>query len=125
MAGESSSGTFVRLPGETDALRERFRARVESVEELASVPSASLPTRGTHGGPFRRARIVVSWPLENTGVDLPTVLVAVAGNISELEQLSGVRLLDLDLPKAFAARIPARVRHRGHAPDRRRRTAGR
>src|SRR3546814_3536913 len=34
MAGEQSTGTFVRVPGETDALREAHSARVESIEEL-------------------------------------------------------------------------------------------
>ena len=32
MAGEQSTGTFTRVSGETDELRERFAARVESVE---------------------------------------------------------------------------------------------
>ena len=31
MAGEQSTGTFLRVPGETDELRERFAARVESI----------------------------------------------------------------------------------------------
>ena len=30
MAGEQSTGTFVRVPGETDELRERHAARVEA-----------------------------------------------------------------------------------------------
>ena len=32
MAGEQSTGTFTRVPGETDELRERFAARVESID---------------------------------------------------------------------------------------------
>ena len=32
LAGEQSSGTFVAVPGETDELRRRFRARVEKIE---------------------------------------------------------------------------------------------
>jgi ribulose-bisphosphate carboxylase large chain len=34
LAGEQSSGTFVEVPGETDALKQRFAARVESVDLL-------------------------------------------------------------------------------------------
>ena len=36
MAGEQSTGTFLRVPGETDELRERYAARVESIDEGAN-----------------------------------------------------------------------------------------
>jgi hypothetical protein len=42
MAGEQSTGTFTRVPGETEALRERFAARVESVEALEGCETPSL-----------------------------------------------------------------------------------
>jgi ribulose-bisphosphate carboxylase large chain len=37
LAGEQSSGTFTRVPGETEELQERFRARVERIHELETV----------------------------------------------------------------------------------------
>src|SRR5688572_21942535 len=43
LAGEQSSGTFVAVPGETAELRDRFRARVESITSLESSTSAGLP----------------------------------------------------------------------------------
>ena len=43
LAGEQSSGTFVAVPGETPELKERFAARVESVEVVNNVPQPSLP----------------------------------------------------------------------------------
>ena len=43
MAGEQSSGTFTRVAGETDELRDRTRAVVVAVEELESVAEPSLP----------------------------------------------------------------------------------
>ena len=43
MAGEQSCGTFKRVHGETDELRERARANVEAIEELESAPCPSLP----------------------------------------------------------------------------------
>jgi len=43
MAGEQSCGTFARVEGETDALRARARAVVESIDELESVGQPSLP----------------------------------------------------------------------------------
>jgi len=55
MAGEQSSGTFVRVGGETDALRARSRATVEAVVPLATVDRPSLPnawlSAGTSRGP--------------------------------------------------------------------------
>ena len=46
LAGEQSCGTFTRVEGETDALRERARATVESVELLDSRPRRRCPTDG-------------------------------------------------------------------------------
>ena len=48
MAGEQSTGTFVRVPGETDELRERHAAQVEAILELDSVSTPSLPGAGSH-----------------------------------------------------------------------------
>ncbi|HEY1923161.1 MAG TPA: RuBisCO large subunit C-terminal-like domain-containing protein, partial [Tepidisphaeraceae bacterium] len=105
LAGEQSSGTFVEVPGETDEIRERYRARVERVEELASSSSPSLPgvRAGEMGGRYRRARIVVSWSLENMGYNLPTLLSTIQGNLYELREFSGLRLADIELPESFAS----------------------
>src|SRR5260370_3016350 len=50
MAGEQSTGTFVRVPGETDELRERHAARVESIRECGAADSPSLPGAGLPKG---------------------------------------------------------------------------
>lgn len=107
LAGEQSSGTFVAVPGETPALQARFRARVVEVTALGEVAAPSLPGpyRRTPG-PYRRGRVVVSFPLENVGPNLPNLLATVAGNLFELRELSGVRLLDLELPQAFSQAYP-------------------
>lgn len=42
MAGEQSSGTFVRVAGETDDLRARAAAEVVAIEELEQVAAPSL-----------------------------------------------------------------------------------
>lgn len=102
LAGEQSSGTFVEVPGETAELKQRFAARVEAVEELESVAEPSLP--GHRGkGPFRRARVSVSWSIGNFGSNLPALVSTVQGNLYELAQFSGLRLLDLDFPDSFLA----------------------
>ena len=105
MAGEQSSGTFVKVPGETQELRERHAARVESIEELEGVSEPSLPG-ARPGSVYRRAEVWLSWPLVNLGPSLPNLVATVAGNLYELKPFSGLRLLDLKLPKAFADRYP-------------------
>jgi ribulose-bisphosphate carboxylase large chain len=104
MAGEQSTGTFLRVPGETDELRERYAARVESIEEGGAVASPSLPGSGVPvgwDGVRRTAEVMLSWPLDNIGTSLPNLLATVAGNLSELKAFSGLKLLDLKLPVEF------------------------
>lgn len=106
MAGEQSTGTFVRVPGETDELRERYAARVERIVELGTVDAPSLPGSGLpkkHSGPIvrRTAEVTLSWPIENMGPSLPNLLATVAGNLFELKPFSGLKLLDITLLPAF------------------------
>lgn len=104
MAGEQSTGTFLRVPGETDELRERYAARVESIEEGAPAAAPSLPGSGVPknwDGVRHTAEVTLSWPLDNIGPSLPNLLATVAGNLSELKQFSGLKLLDVTLPPQF------------------------
>lgn len=109
MAGEQSCGTFTRVEGETDALRARARATVESIVELESVGAPSLPNallerKGTQG-PWRRARVEISFPVANIGANLPTLAATVAGNLYDLGEVSGLRLESLRIPAAYRARF--------------------
>lgn len=108
MAGEQSSGTFVPVPGETPELKERSAARVERFEVLDEpVATPSLPSTGLKpGAEIRRARATLSWPLANFGPSLPNLLATVAGNLFELQAFTGLRLLDIRLPQAFADAYP-------------------
>jgi ribulose-bisphosphate carboxylase large chain len=106
MAGEQSTGTFVRVPGETDELRDRYAARVERIEELGTVDAPSLTGSGLpkkYAAPVvrRTAEVTLSWPIENMGPSLPNVLATVAGNLFELKPFSGLKLVDVTLPPAF------------------------
>lgn len=106
MAGEQSTGTFVRVPGETDELRERYAARIEGIHELGTVDAPSLSGSGTpkkYAGPLvrRTAEVTLSWPIENMGTSLPNLLATVAGNLFELKPFSGLKLLDVTFPPAF------------------------
>jgi ribulose-bisphosphate carboxylase large chain len=109
IAGEQSTGTFTSVPGETDELKELYGARVERIEPLEEVDTPSLPgakTPAQHDGLYRRGKVTVSFPLHNFGPSIPNLLSAVAGNLYELQELSGLRLLDLELPEAFISRYP-------------------
>ena len=122
IAGEQSSGTFVAVPGETPELKERSAARVTRLvvldEQAAhrSLPSASAPKPGER---ITRALMTLSWPLATLGPSLPNLIATVAGNLFELKQFTGLRLLDIRLPAAFARSLsrPA-FRDRRHAPAR-------
>jgi ribulose-bisphosphate carboxylase large chain len=102
LAGEQSSGTFVAVPGETEELKHRFAARVEKITPLEVRPEPALPTGRTGPRSFQRAEIVVSWPVENFGFNLPAFVSTVQGNLYELSQFSGLKLMDLELPPGFA-----------------------
>lgn len=108
MAGEQSSGTFVPVPGETPELKARSAARVERLEVLdEDVASPSLPTTAAiDPAKLRRARVTLSWPIENLGPSLPNLIATVAGNLFELRPVTGLRLLDIRLPQAFADAYP-------------------
>ncbi|MCS7032386.1 MAG: ribulose-bisphosphate carboxylase large subunit family protein [Phycisphaerae bacterium] len=107
LASEQSSGTFVEVPGETPELRQRFAARIERIEDLGTVDAPSLPGARPlrPGQPLHRAVLTVSWPIENFGCNLPTLLATVQGNLFELSQFSGLKLLDLSLPESLTLRF--------------------
>lgn len=98
IAGEQSSGTFIALPQEDEALKERAAARVESLTEVA--PADRPVAEG------RRYAMTLSWPLANFGASLPNLVATVAGNLFELKQVAALKLLDIELPPAFAEAYP-------------------
>ncbi|MFG1378482.1 ribulose-bisphosphate carboxylase large subunit family protein [Xanthobacter autotrophicus] len=100
IAGEQSSGTFVALATETAELKERSGARVERLDILDTADTPSLPG-GMVSDRYTRAILELSWPVENFGPSLPNLMSTIAGNLFELHQVSGLRLLDLKLPPAF------------------------
>ena len=106
IAGEQSSGTFLALANETPELKSRSGARVERLELLDVVDQPSLPGRYKPGARFQRARLELSWSVENMGLSLPNVMATIAGNLFELQCVSGLRITDLRLPPAFAQACP-------------------
>lgn len=108
MAGEQSSGTFVRVAGETDALRARSAAQVLSIVEegasdVATLSSAYVARKGATG-PFRRARVRIAYPVGNIGLNLPTLAATVSGNLYDIGEITGLKLLSIEVPAAYRAR---------------------
>jgi ribulose-bisphosphate carboxylase large chain len=104
MAGEQSSGTFVAVPGEDAPGVHLARAVVERLEVIGKAERPSMPG-ATPGRPVL-ARATLSWPLSNMGPSLPNLLATVAGNLFELRAFSGLKLLDVRLPRAFGQANP-------------------
>lgn len=102
LAGEQSSGTFVAVPGETEELKERFAARVEKIEHLDTVNEPSIPGVKAKGTAFHRANIEVSWSIENFGYNLPVLISTLQGNLYELTQFTGLKLMDIVLPDSYS-----------------------
>jgi ribulose-bisphosphate carboxylase large chain len=95
IAGEQSSGTFVSIPGEDEALKARAAAtwQITPLNEPCAAPN-------------KRYLLKLSWPLQNLGASLPNLLATVAGNLYELKHVAKLRLLDIELPDEFAAAYP-------------------
>ena len=104
MAGEQSTGTFTRVPGESDELRERFAARVEHVQVLGERDAPSLPgaAKPQAGSGYQYGNASISFSLENVGGNLPTIISTIAGNLFELRQVSGLRLTDVHFPQELS-----------------------
>lgn len=96
IAGEQSSGTFIAIPGEDEALKARAAATYD-IQTLDDQPLE---------GDVRHYRLTLSWPLANIGPSLPNLMATMAGNLYELRPVKSLRLLDFDLPRAFADAYP-------------------
>lgn len=108
MAGEQSAGTFVRVEGETDDLRARFGATVVATEEIGRSETPTLRSawaeRKGLTGPRGVFRVVVDYPEDNVGVNLPVLASVVAGNLYDLGEVTGLKLMDVEVTPEYRAR---------------------
>ncbi|MDR6561962.1 MULTISPECIES: ribulose-bisphosphate carboxylase large subunit family protein [unclassified Arcicella] len=102
LAGEQSSGTFTAVPGETEELKQRFAARVESVEFLETVSTPAIPGAESSNHQYHRAIVKISWSIENFGYNLPVLISTLQGNLYEIRQFTGLKLMDIDIPASYA-----------------------
>ncbi|POY39454.1 ribulose 1,5-bisphosphate carboxylase [Flavobacterium alvei] len=98
LAGEQSSGTFVSVPGETEELKKRFAARVEDIQLLDLAEEPSIPGGNIPGKKYQQARVKVSWSIENFGYNLPVLISTLQGNLYEITQFTGLKLMDFEVP---------------------------
>lgn len=101
IAADQSTGTFTELPGETDDVRKRCAAEIRQVRRLEPVSTPSLPDQGSTG-PYHRAEVVVAFPLEAIGTDVATLLTVAVSGVFAVRGLSGIRVMDIDLPRSWA-----------------------
>lgn len=100
IASDQSTGTFTELPGETDAVRRRCAARVESVTPLPATDRPGFPTDAP--GPYNRGDAVIAYPLEAIGTDIAALMTVTMGGLFAARELTGARVMDFDLPAAWS-----------------------
>lgn len=91
VAVEQTTGTWCRVPDETDEVRRKHVGRVINVFNIPAYET-SAPSND------RTFIVQVAFPWKNFGQQLPMMLSTVYGNISMTENL---KLLDLEFPKKF------------------------
>ncbi|GAB5376338.1 MAG: ribulose-bisphosphate carboxylase large subunit family protein [Acuticoccus sp.] len=101
IASDQSTGTFTELPGETAQVQARCAARVEEVRPLDPLDVPSIPDPGGHG-PYSRADAVIGYPLEAIGTDIAALMTIAIGGVYAMRGLTGIRIMDIDLPQAWA-----------------------
>jgi ribulose-bisphosphate carboxylase large chain len=61
-----------------------------------------MPGAASSNGQYHRAEIQVSWSIENFGYNLPVLTSTLQGNLYELRQFTGLKLMDIELPASYA-----------------------
>lgn len=110
MAG-ASTATFVDVPGLTDQLRQSVATKVEKIVpgdivDAPSLPGSRGPKASQRAARYRRGEVVLSFPIESAGTNLPALISMTMGNFFALSQVSGMRLLDLELPESLGRAYP-------------------
>ncbi|MDX1732610.1 MAG: RuBisCO large subunit C-terminal-like domain-containing protein, partial [Aurantimonas coralicida] len=101
IASDQSTGTFTELPTETEAVRARCAARVEQVTPLEPLTVPSIPDPAGQG-PYHRADVTIAYPLEAVGTDIAALMTITIGGVFAVKGVTGIRVMDIDLPQAWA-----------------------
>jgi 2,3-diketo-5-methylthiopentyl-1-phosphate enolase len=98
MATEQTTGTWIRVPGETEDMMKKFRGKVIGIWEIPDTEQF-----GNDRDDARTFVIQLGFPWKNFGSQLPMMLTTVFGNIS---MIGDIKLLDIQFPKRFVAGFP-------------------
>lgn len=101
IASDQSTGTFTELPGETAEVQARCAARVEEIGHLEPLDTPSIPD-AAGSGPYHRADATIAYPMEAVGTDIAALMTITIGGVYAVRGLSGIRVMDIDLPEAWA-----------------------
>ncbi len=97
LSEEQSSGTWVKLPFESDVIRQRHVGKVLAIWEAPDYEDA-VPEDVT----TRMWVLQIAYPIHNFGPQIPLMLTTVHGNISAAGKL---KLIDLHFPKSYVAQF--------------------
>ncbi len=106
IASDQSTGTFVPVPGETEALKARVAARVIAIRPLEPATTPSWPEAPSDHGPIHRADVDIAFPLDAVGTDLSALMTIAIGGIFSIKGMTGLRVVDLKLPPEYGSAYP-------------------
>lgn len=96
---EQTTGSWTRVPGETDEVRKRSAGRVVGVYSVPDYESrGSIPADVS----LRWYVVRIAYPWVNFYDNLPLLMSTVIGNISAMDNL---KLIDLDFPPSYLAQF--------------------
>jgi len=98
MATEQTTGTWIRVPGETADVIEKFRGKVLNIWEIPDTEQFSNST-----DELRSFIVQLGFPWQNFGPQIPMMLTTIFGNIS---MIGDIKLLDIKFPKNFVEKFP-------------------
>ena len=98
IAIEQSTGSWYRVPGETEEVRQKYAAKVIGVY---SVPNYELIANLPKDQP-RYAIVRIAYPWVDFYDNIPLMLSSVIGNISSMPNL---KLVDLEFPKSYVGPV--------------------
>lgn len=101
ITSDQSTGTFTDLAGETEAVRARCAAKLVDIRPLEPHAQPSFPDPDGKG-PYKRADAVIAYPLEAIGTDIAALMTVAIGGVFAVRGVSGIRVMDLDLPEEWA-----------------------
>jgi ribulose 1,5-bisphosphate carboxylase large subunit-like protein len=104
IASDQSTGTFTAVAGETEELKARCAASVGEIRMLPPAEVPSLPT--ARPGPYARADVDILFPLDVVGTDIAALMTICLGGVFSIRDLTGVRIVGLDLPETFVRAQP-------------------